>query len=102
MSHQKTPSSLSSSARVDRALPIPGLLLTSTVVFTLLGLKLRGWRGSDGFADFITNDRTTVAIAVRIISHVLYLLPLGVCSVNMVFQVDLRRSEIHLVHIVTV
>jgi hypothetical protein len=74
MNNQKTPSSPSSSAWIDQALPIPGLLLTSTVAFALLGLKVNGWRGSEGFAEFITNDRTTVAIAIQIISHVLGLI----------------------------
>lgn len=68
-----SPSS-SPSASLDRALPIPGLLLTSTVAFTLLGLKVNGWKGSENFANFITDDRTTVAIAIQIISHILGLI----------------------------
>ncbi|KIW56560.1 hypothetical protein PV05_05213 [Exophiala xenobiotica] len=68
-----SPSS-SLSASLDRALPIPGLLLTSTVAFTLLGLKVNGWKGSENFANFITDDRTTVAIAIQIISHILGLI----------------------------
>ncbi|KIW13149.1 hypothetical protein PV08_08336 [Exophiala spinifera] len=82
MISQKASSSPSSSTWVDQALPIPGLLLTSTVAFTLLGLKVNEWRGSERFAEFITNDRTTVAIAIQIVSHVLGLIQVQVlCTV---------------------
>jgi hypothetical protein len=59
---------------IEQALPVPGLILTSALALTLLGLKTNGWRGSETFAEFVTNERTTVAIAVQIISHVLGLI----------------------------
>ena len=64
--------------RFDRFFPIPGLLATSAVAFTLLGLKATNWRGSEGFADFAANDRTTVAIVVQIVSHLLGLIQIQV------------------------
>jgi hypothetical protein len=65
---------LSSLVWSEQALPIPGLLMTSTIAFTLIGLKINDWRGSEAFAEFITDDRATVAIAIQVLSHVLGLI----------------------------
>ena len=50
---------------------IPGLVLTSVVTGLLLGEASSNWASSDGFAEWISTNRASVAIIVQVIAQIL-------------------------------
>ena len=62
---------------------LPGLLIANAISLTLLMLKVSSWRGSASSAQWVTNNRPTVALQVQIISHILGMLLLQTFSVTM-------------------
>lgn len=60
-----------SQGRTDWILPCLGLVATSAVIIALTVLNVRQWRSSESTAMFVLEQRSTIAIAVQIISHVL-------------------------------
>jgi hypothetical protein len=61
-------------ALFDRYSPALGLIVTSSIVFTLVGLQATNWKASAAFTSYVINQRTTVAIIVQVVSHVLGLI----------------------------
>ncbi|PVH88639.1 hypothetical protein DL98DRAFT_648000 [Cadophora sp. DSE1049] len=62
--------------------PVLALTLTIAAALCLLILKLQEWRSSENFAQFVIVNRTTIAISVQIIAHLLGLLQLtAICVV---------------------
>ena len=56
---------------MQKYLPIPGLLINTAIVSTLLGAKSSHWASSESLANLVTSHRASVGIVVQIISHIL-------------------------------
>lgn len=52
-------------------LPCVGLITTSAFGITLTAMNARKWRSSEEMANWVVEERSTIAIAVQIISHIL-------------------------------
>ena len=50
------------------------LIVPTAAICTLVGFKATGWKSDERFAESVVENRTTWAIAVQILSHVLSLL----------------------------
>ena len=61
-------------APLDRFSAIPGLLIASSICYTLLGLHLHGYRSSEGAVNWTKEHRTLVTVLVQLISQMLGLI----------------------------
>lgn len=57
--------------KTDKWLPVLFILISDGCAIALLYLHLSGWRGPPDKAKWITQNRSTVGIAVQLISHAL-------------------------------
>lgn len=55
----------------DRFSAIPGLLITSSICYTLLGLHLGNYRGSEKLLGWTKANRTLVTVTVQLLSQML-------------------------------
>lgn len=58
-------------APFDRFTAIPGLLVTSSICYTLLGAHLAGYRGSEAGVDWFASNKTLVTVIVQLLSQML-------------------------------
>ena len=56
---------------LEKAFPVPGLLLTTLLATGLFASKLDHWASSRGFAVFVDKNRSTVGLIVQVISQFL-------------------------------
>ncbi len=75
----------------DQYAPIPGLLITSAICYTLLGLRLSDYRGSEEAVEWTKNHRTLVTIIVQILSH-----SLGMMHVLIICKYLFQRQKVAL------
>jgi hypothetical protein len=61
-------------ALFDRFFAIPGLVATSLICYTLLGLHLVDYRGSDNLVNWTKTHRTLITVLVQLLSQMLGLI----------------------------
>ena len=70
-------------APFDRFAAIPGLLITSSICYTLLGAHLAGYRGSEALVEWTKSNRTLVTVMVQLLSQMLGLFHVhAICEFN--------------------
>jgi hypothetical protein len=82
---------------IQRFGAIPGLIISSAICYTLLGLHLTNWRGSENALMWTKANSTSVTIIVQILSHALGLIYVQVICTYLHVQstksrVDSKRS----------
>ncbi|KAF1847822.1 uncharacterized protein K460DRAFT_426644 [Cucurbitaria berberidis CBS 394.84] len=68
-------------APFDRFAAIPGLLVTSSICYTVLGAHIAGYRGSEALVQWTESNRTLVTVMVQLLSYMLALVHIhAICA----------------------
>lgn len=60
------------------SLMIFGLLVANAIAWVLLGLRVTGWTSSTIIPAWLTNNRSTISIAIQVISQLLGMVVISV------------------------
>jgi hypothetical protein len=74
-------STLAMPALFDRFSAVPGLIITSAICYTLLGLHVNSYRGPESLLIWTREHRTAVTVLVQLVSQVL-----GIIHVHVMCQ----------------
>ncbi len=67
----------------SKLIPVFCLIVTTAASCTLVGLKATGWEGKEPFVDFVSDNPTTRAISVQVVSQLLGLLQISaLCKIQ--------------------